>query len=156
MQSCLKGQRLRPFNAGFQPRPSRVETSLDSLKLLFISWIIDGDIYKFIAIVQWEMLFFNCCPWSDPRLILAYECLSRKPLSTSIVILPPVTSSLSVLDSNRCFLSMTQLSVFCWHNQQNTESLKLFWDRHQIVYLQKTTKFTSLSSKSLCTVFTWI
>lgn len=55
MQSCLKGQRLQSFNAGFQPRPSRVETSLDSLKLLFISWIIDG------AISLLQLCSEKCC-----------------------------------------------------------------------------------------------
>ena len=151
MQCCLRDQRSRAFSV----------PALNSLNLLMILWIVDGEIPKFLEIVPWEMLFLSCwtiCPCSfsqsgEPHPILACErlSLSRMPLSYPIMILSPVTNEPVYLWNvpNRSFWSVRQLS------QSFVAPVPTFLERvagikfRMSVYLQKTIKLISLNIKYL-------
>ena len=57
MQCCLRGQRSQTFNVGFQPCSSHAEISPDSLILLMILLILDGEIPKFLQFALRKVLF---------------------------------------------------------------------------------------------------
>lgn len=110
--------------------------SLDSMTLLMILWIIDGEIPKFFVILHWKMLFLRCCIVYPCRLSQSFApSLLLKGSATqcyrdALLFLYPATdtwywlvaklASLTVRCSTRCFQSFIAIvETCCWHQIQS-------------------------------------
>ncbi len=158
MQCRLRDRRSRLFSLGLRPCPLRTEIPPDSLNLLIMLCIVEGEISKSLPIFLWGTLFLNisiifsriCWQTGDPLPIFAPKGLDLSWTLLLYQIIITITCWHQLFQNTSLFNQFTSLLAL------NCSCPNFFWNVLQVwmtgkdVYLQMTWSWPDKTWNILC------